>query len=187
MRKFAIPLTITAALTLAACKQEDARPAKEAVAQAKGAAADAKDAAREAAASVRETVHDTTEGAEAAAAQARVQADQAVTGAARAVQDGMATAAQSTRTGAANVAQGVRELGEGGVVTGRVTSASTTRLALQPEKTGPAELHLDSRTRYLLRGTALQKGGLPSGTRVRATYVVEASVPTATEVEVVAN
>lgn len=183
MRIFTFPSIIAAALALTACKKEDTRPAKEAVAEAKAAAAEAKDTAREAAASVRETVHDTQVGAEAAAAQA----DKAVTGAARAVEDGVTTAAESTRQGAESVAKDVRELGEGGVVTGRVSSASATRLALQPEKSGPSVLQLDSRTRYLLRGTALQKSGLSSGTRVRATYVVEASVPIATRVEVVSK
>lgn len=185
MRILSTLLLVTTAIGLSACSRQDARPAKEAVAQAKGAASDAQEVAREAAATVRETAHDAKEGAEAAAGDARVKADQLVTGAARSVQDGVATAAQSTRNGAENVAQGVRELGEGGVVTGRVSSASATRLALHPEKAGPAELRLDSHTRYILNGTAIQKGGLHSGTRVRATYVVEASVPVATQVEVV--
>lgn len=163
MRTLLLPLCT--ALGLAACTEQNARPAKEAVAQAKGAAADAKQTAETAAA----------------------QADHAVTGAARAVQDGVATAAQSTRTGAENVAQGVRELGAGGVVTGRVRAFSDARLALRPEAAGPTELRVDSRTRYLLHGGTLTRAALPSGTRVKATYVVEAQVPVATEVEVLPN
>lgn len=174
MRTLLLPLCV--AVGLAACTEQSARPAKEAVAQAKGAAADAKETAREAAASVKATAE--TAGA---------QADRAAADVARAVQDGVSTAAQSTRTGAENVAQGVRELGAGGVVTGRVRAFSEARLALKPEAAGPAELRLDSRTRYLLHGGALSRAALPSGTRVKATYVVEAQVPIATEVEVLPN
>jgi hypothetical protein len=163
MRPFLVPLCT--ALTLAACSQRDSRPAKEVVAQAKAAAADAKETAHEAAA----------------------QADRAVNDAARAVQDGVTTAAQATRTGAETAAQGVRELGEGGVVTGRVSAFSGARLLLRPEAAGPAELQVDDRTRYLLHGGALKRASLPAGTRVRATYVVEAKVPVATEVEVLSK
>ena len=144
-----------AALALVACSEKDARPAKEVVAQAKAAAADAKQSAQEAAASVKATAEDAT-----------AKADRAVTDTAE------------------NVAQGVRELGQGGVVTGRVATFSGGRLALRPDTGGPAVLRVDERTRYLLHGGALSRAALPSGTRVKATYVVEAQVPIATEVEV---
>lgn len=155
-------LLLVAGLSVLACSEKDARPAKEVVAQAKGAAADAK------------------QGAEAVAATT----DRVVTDAAQAVKDGVATAAQTTRSGADSVAQGVRELGEGGVVTGRVASFSGARLSLRPETRGPDTLRVDDRTRYLLHGGTLSRAALPSGTRVKATYVVEAQVPIATEVEV---
>ncbi|MGO9066942.1 MAG: hypothetical protein ACLQIH_19660, partial [Myxococcaceae bacterium] len=103
-------------------------------------------------------------------------------GATRAVQQGVETAAETTRTDVDAVAANVRELGQGGVVTGRVSALSPSRLRLSPESKGPAELHVDNRTRYLLHG--LERAPLPAGTRVRATYVVEARVPVATEVEV---
>ncbi len=152
-----------------ACTQEQSRPAKEAVAQAKGTADDAQRAAEEAARQAKQ-------GAAAAAAQA----DRA----AQAVQQGVATAEEKTRTGAEAVATGVRELGAGGVVTGRVHGFSSSHLALSPDgNKGPAELRVDGRTRYLLQGS-LDKAPLALGTRVRATYVVEAHVPVATEVEV---
>jgi hypothetical protein len=194
MRASHLALLGCALLTLAACK-EQARPAKEAVAQAKGAAADATDTAKaaaadakavaqETAASVQAAVHDATVGAEAAASQARAKTEGAVNDAAHAVQGAAATAATSTRAGAQAVAQGVQELGEGGVVTGRVSAVSAEHLRLHPEKSGPEELRLDSHTRYLVSGGTLGKGGLAAGTRVRATYVVEAHVPVATEVEV---
>jgi hypothetical protein len=171
---------LCAALATVACTEKDARPAKEAVAEAKGAAADAKETAREAAAAVKATTEEAKHGADVAAAQA----DRAVTSAARAVQDGVVTAAQTTRSSAENVAQGVRELGGGGVVTGQVRAFSGLRLALKPEAAGPTEFRVDSRTRYLLHGASLAKAALPSGTRVKATYVVESDVPVATEVEV---
>jgi hypothetical protein len=155
-------LLLCTALAVSACSEKDARPAKEVVAQAKGAAADAK------------------QGAEAVAAKT----DRVVTDAAQAVKDGVASAAQTTRTGADNVAQGVRELGEGGVVTGRVASFSGARLSLRPDSRGPDVLRVDEHTRYLLHGGTLGRAALPSGTRVKATYVVEAQVPVATEVEV---
>ncbi len=174
MRHFLVPLV--AALTLAACTEKDSRPAKEAVAEAKAAAADAKDSARATAQDAKDT-----------AASAAAQADRAVNDAARAVQDGVNTAANTTRTGAENIAQGVRELGAGGVVTGRVNVFSGNRLAIRPETAGPLELRVDDRTRYLLQGTGLSRASLPSGTRVRATYVVEAQVPVATQVEVLSK
>jgi hypothetical protein len=176
-------LSLCAALTLLACSEQDSRPAKEVVAQAKGAAADAKETAHEAADSVRATAQDARDTASAAAAKA----DRAVNDAARAVQDGVNTAADTTRAGAENVAQGVRELGQGGVVTGKVSVFSAGRLALRPEAAGPAELRVDDRTRYLLHGGGLRRASLPPGTRVKATYVVEAQVPIATEVEVLAK
>jgi hypothetical protein len=154
--------TLAAALLLVACTERDSRPAKEVVAQAKGAAADAKQTAQEAAASVKATAEDAKQSAEAATAKA----DRAVTDTVQ------------------NVANGVRELGEGGVVTGRVATFSGVRLALRPETKGPDVLRVDERTRYLLHGGALGRAALPSGTRVKATYVVEAQVPVATEVEV---
>jgi hypothetical protein len=178
MRASFVPLC--AALTLVACSERDSRPAKEVVAQAKAAAADAKESAHEAADSMRATAQDARDSASAAAAKA----DRVVNDAAHAVQDGVNTAAETTRTGAENVAQGVRELGAGGVVTGRVSVFSAGRLALRPEAAGPAELRVDDRTRYLLHGSGLRKASLPTGTRVKATYVVEAQVPIATEVEV---
>jgi len=180
MRSFPVLFSF---LTLLGCSQQDSRPAKEAVAQAKAAAADAKETAHEAAASVRTTAQDAKDTATSAAAQA----DRAVNDAAKAVQDGVTTAAQATRTGAENAAQGVRELGEGGVVTGRVSLFSTGRLVLKPEAAGPSELNVDDRTRYLLHGTGLKRASLPAGTRVRATYVVEAKVPVATQVEVLSK
>jgi hypothetical protein len=155
-------LVLCVGLTVSACSEKDARPAKEVVAQAKAAAVDAKQGAADVAA----------------------KADRAVTDAARAVQDGVATAAQTTRTSADNVAEGVRELGQGGVVTGRVASFSGARLSLRPDARGPDVLRVDDRTRYLLHGGTLGRAALPSGTRVKATYVVEAQVPIATEVEV---
>ena len=151
-----------AALALVACSEKDARPAKEVVAQAKAAAADAKQSAQEAAASVKATAEDAKRSAEVATAKA----DRAVTDTAE------------------NVAQGVRELGQGGLVTGQVATFSGGRLALRPDTGGPAVLRVDERTRYLLHGGALSRAALPSGTRVKATYVVEAQVPIATEVEV---
>jgi hypothetical protein len=166
MRASYLPLLSCAVLTLAACTEQNARPAKEAVAQAKGAAAEAADTAKT------------------AAVDARAKTDQAVNSAAQAVQSAADSAATSTRAGAEQVAQGVHELGEGGVVTGRVSAFSAERLRLHPEKSGPHELRLDAHTRYLLPGGALGNGGLAAGTRVRATYVVEAHVPVATEVEV---
>jgi hypothetical protein len=171
MRTYFLPLC--AALALLACTEKDSRPAKEVVAQAKGAAADATQSAREAAASVKATAEDAKQSAEVATAKAD-----------RAVTDAVSTAAQATRNGAENVAQGVRELGAGGVVTGRVAAFSGARLELRPDTKGPAELRVDDRTRYLLHGGALGRAALPRGTRVKATYVVEAQVPTATEVEV---
>jgi hypothetical protein len=176
-------LALAAALTLLACTEQDSRPAKEVVAQAKAAALDAKNTANDAAASVRATAQDAKDGAAAAAAKA----DRAVNDASRAVQDGVTTAAQATRTGAENVAQGVRELGAGGVVTGQVARFSGAHLSLRPEASGPAELRVDERTRYLLHGGGLNRASLPPGTRVKATYVVEAQVPIATEVEVLAK
>jgi hypothetical protein len=151
-----------AALLLVACSERDSRPAKEVVAQAKGAAADAKQTAQEAAASVKASAVDAKQTAEVATAKA----DRAITDTAQ------------------NVANGVRELGEGGVVTGRVATFSGVRLALRRETKGPDVLRVDERTRYLLHGGALGRAALPSGTRVKATYVVEAQVPVATEVEV---
>jgi len=158
-------LLLCAGLSFSACSEKDARPAKEVVAQAKAAAADAKQGAEEVAA----------------------KADRAVTDAARAVQDGVATAAQTTRTSADNAVEGVRELGEGGVVTGRVASFSGARLSLRPDTRGPGVLRVDDRTRYLLHGGTLSRAALPTGTRVKATYVVEAQVPIATEVEVLSR
>ena len=178
MRHFLFPLCAT--LTLTACTERDSRPAKEVVAQAKAAASDAKETANEAAASVRATAQDAKDTATSAAAQA----DRAVNDAARAVQSGVDSAANTTRTGVENVAQGVHELGQGGVVTGRVSVFSGNRLGLRPETAGPLELRVDDKTRYLLHGGGLQRASLPPGTRVRATYVVEAHVPIATEVEV---
>ena len=145
MRTLLLPLC--AAVGLAACTEQNARPAKEVVAQAKGAAADAKETAREAAASVKATAEDARRTAETAG----TQADRAAADVARAVQVGVATAAHSTRTGAENVAQGVRELGAGGVVTGRVRAFSEARLALKPEAAGPEELRVDGHTRYLVQ------------------------------------
>ncbi len=174
MRPFLV--SFCAALTLTACTEKDSRPAKEAVANAKAAAVDAKASAHEAAQDVRDS-----------AAAAAAKTDRAVNDAARAVQDGVNTAAQTTRDGVDSVAQGVRELGEGGVVTGRVNVFSGGRLGLRPETPGPAELRVDDRTRYLLQGTGLTRASLPSGTRVRATYVVEAHVPIATQVEVLSK
>jgi hypothetical protein len=174
MRPILVPLF--AASLLLACSEESSRPAKEVVAQAKAAAADAKQSAQEAAASAKDT-----------AVSAAAQADRAVNGAAQAVQDGVNNAADATRTGAENAAQGVRELGEGGVVTGRVSVFSGARLVLTPEAKGPAVLRVDDRTRYLLHGGGLNKASLPAGTRVRATYVVEAKVPVATDVEVLSK
>ena len=118
---------------------------------------------------------------------AAAKADQAVNDAARTVQDGVNTAAQTTRNGADNLAQGVRELGQGGVVTGRVSAFSAGHLALRPEAAGPADLRVDDRTRYLLHGGGLRRASLPAGTRVKATYIVEAQVPIATEVEVLSR
>jgi hypothetical protein len=155
-------LPLCASLALFACSERDSRPAKEVVAQAKGAAADAKESAREAVAAAKATAEDAKQSAQGAAAKAD-----------RAVEDT-----------AQNVAQGVRELGEGGVVTGRVSGFSGARLALRPETHGPAVLRVDDRTRYLLHGGELNRAALASGTRVKATYVVEARVPVATEVEV---
>ena len=174
MRTLLLPLCT--ALVLAACTEQNARPAKEAVAEAKGAAVDAQQAAREAAASVRTTAEEAKRNAETAAASA----DRTVTSAARAVEDGVANGAQ-------NVAQGVRELGEGGVVTGQVSAFSRTHLALRPDAAGPTELRVDKHTRYLLHGGTFGRAALPSGTRVKATYVVEAQVPIATEVEVLSR
>jgi len=154
--------TLCASLALVACTERDSRPAKEAVAQAKAAAADAKQTAQEAVASVKATAQDAKQSAEVASAKA----DRAVTDTAQ------------------SVAEGVRELGQGGVVTGRVATFSGARLALRPETKGPDVLRVDDRTRYLLHGGALGQAALPSGTRVKATYVVEAQVPVATEVEV---
>jgi len=186
-----LPTALALCLLLSACTQQASRPAKEAVAEAKGAAseaketaqqvtADAKTAAHEAATAVGTTAHQVQEGAASAAAEA----EGAVNSANRAVQQGVSRAAESTRQGAAQVAQGVREVGEGGVVTGRVSAFSPFRLALQADSSGPAVLRVDGRTRYLLTAAALERGGLAAGTRVRATYVVEAKVPVATEVEV---
>ena len=155
-------LSLCAALGLVACTEKDSRPAKEALAEAKAAAADAKQTAQDAVASIKASAED----ARASAQVASAKADRAVTDTAQ------------------NVAQGVRELGEGGVVTGRVATFSGARLALRPETKGPAVLQVDDRTRYLLHGGALGRAALPSGTRVKATYVVEAKVPVATEVEV---
>ncbi len=163
-------------LSMLACTQEQSRPAKEAVAQAKAAADDAQRTAQEAARNAQQS-----------ATAAAAEADRAVNSAARAVQEGATTAEEKTRTGAEAVASGVRELGAGGVVTGRVHGLTGSRLALSPEtKGGPSELRVDSRTRYLLQGS-LEKGPLLVGTRVRATYVVEAHVPVATEVEVLGH
>jgi len=158
MRPFVIFLC--AGLTLA-CTQEQSRPAKEAVAEAKGTAAEAEKTAQQAAADADRTVNN-----------ARV-----------AVEQGVATAEQKTRSGVDAVATGVRELGEGGVVTGRVSTVSRSHLALRPEGSGPGELQVDQHTRFLLHGEGLEKPQL-AGRRVRATYVVEAHVPVATEVEV---
>jgi hypothetical protein len=168
-------LTVLLSTLLLSCTQEQSRPAKEAVAQAKAAAQDAQRTAEEAAREAKQS-----------AVAAAAEADRAVGGAARAVQDGVATAEEKTRTGADAVASGVRELGQGGVVSGRVHILSGSRLQLRPEGKGPAELHVDARTRYLLQGS-LDKAPLPVGTRVRATYVVEAHVPVATEVEVLSQ
>lgn len=169
-----VPVLVLASAALLGCHQEDSRPVKEVVAQAKGAAAeasdstkaaaaDAKEVASEAASEVRAGVGKAQDAAEAAAARATARADQAVTSA----------------------AQGVRELGQGGVVVGRVSAYSAHRLTLHPERTGPSELRLDAHTRYLLEGAQLRAGGLAAGTRVKAIYVVEAGVPVATDVEVV--
>ena len=163
MRAFFLPLL--GALTVSACSEQDARPAKEVVAQAKAAAADAKATAHEAAQDAKGTAE--TAGA--------------------ALQNGVNSAAEATRNGVDNVAQGVRELGQGGVVTGRVSTFSGGHLALRPEAAGPADLRVDDRTRYLLHGGGLGRASLPAGTRVKATYIVEAQVPIATEVEVLSR
>jgi len=161
-----LALLLTASLL--ACTEEQSRPAKEVVAQVKSAADDAQRSAEAAA-------RDAQQSASAASAEA----DRA----ARAVQQGVATAEERTRTGLDTVATGVREMGEGGVVTGRVHRLSSSRLDLSPDGKGPAVLRLDGRTRYLLQGS-VDKAPLLVGTRVRATYVVEAHVPVATQVEV---
>jgi len=169
-----VPIFVLAGVALLGCRREDSRPVKEAVAQAKGAASeatdstkaaatDAKEMASEAASEVRSSVEKAQDAAETAAARAKDKADQAVNSA----------------------AQGVRELGQGGMVVGRVSTYSSDRLTLRPERTGPSELRLDRRTRYLLEGGQLRVGGLAAGTRVKAVYVVEAGVPVATDVEVI--
>jgi len=161
-------LTLLFATSLLACTEEQSRPAKEVVAQVKSVADDAQRSAEAAARDAKQS-----------AAAASAEADRA----ARAVQQSVATAEEKTRTGLDTVATGVRELGEGGVVTGRVHRLSNSRLDLSTDSKGPAELRVDGRTRYPLQSN-VDKAPLLVGTRVRATYVVEAHVPVATQVEV---
>jgi hypothetical protein len=180
-----IAILVLAGAALLACRKEDSRPVKEAVAQAKSAATEASDSTQAAAADAKQAASEAASEVRASVEKAEEKADRAVTGATQAVQTGVSSAAESTRAGADRLARGVRELGEGGVVVGEVSSFSTSRLKLRPEKAGPAELRLDAHTRYLFEGGQLRAGGLAAGTRVKAVYVVEAGEPVATEVEVV--
>jgi len=180
-----IPILVLAGALLLGCRKEDSRTAKEAVAEAKGAVAEASDSTRAAVADAKQAASEAASEVREGMAQAEQHADRAVTGASQAVQNGVSGAAESTRTGADRLARGVRELGEGGVVVGEVSGVSSSRLRLRPEKAGPAELRLDPHTRYLLEGRQLHAGGLATGTRVKAVYILEAGEPVATEVEVV--
>jgi len=167
-----LPLCLAAALAVA-CTREQSRPAKEAVAEAKGAATDAAKAAQLAAAQAKQ-----------GAATAAAEAQRATNAAGQAVEQGVASAGERARDGVQAVTRGVAELGQGGVVTGKVQALSPSRLELASDGQGPLQLRVDSRTQYVLHGERGQTPHLLAGDRVRATYVVEAQVPVATQVEV---
>jgi hypothetical protein len=153
-------------LVLAGCKRE----AQEAVAQAKGAAADAERAAKEAANQAKTATDE-------AAAKARAAAEQA--------RGAAAGAGDSAKQTIDSTGQSLREMTEGDQVQGALVGAGSSEVSVRPTSGKVQTLHTDAQTRWILRGPAAGKEGLPTGSSVRITYIVKNGQRVATQVEAI--
>jgi len=182
------PLAVLAltALTLTACKRETS----EAVAEAKGAAADAKRAAA-----------DAKRAADNAAAQARAQAQTAATDATAKVHEmgqavqqsvndasaqaksGVEAAGQKVQQGVAAAGQSIREVGQGDVITGKLTSSSPRQVVVLAPGDAVVTVGADDQTRWISRGGIGAREGVPVSSSVRVTYIVREGQKVATQVE----
>jgi vacuolar-type H+-ATPase subunit E/Vma4 len=185
MRRLVL-LPLAAFLFLASCKRETS----EAVAEAKGAAADAKRAAE-----------DARRAADNAAAQAKTQAQATATDATakvhemgQAVQQGVNDATTQAKAGVENAGQkvqqgvnaagqSIREVGQGNVITGKLTSSSPKQVVVLAPSDAVVTVAADDQTRWVSKGGIGAREGVPVSSSVRVTYIVRDGQKVATQVE----
>jgi hypothetical protein len=170
-------------LLLSGCKRETS----EAVAEAKGAAADARRAAEDARRAADEAAAKAKAEAQAAADQARAAAADAtarVHEMGQSVQQGVNDATAQAKAGVEHAGQSIREVGEGNVVTGRLTVSSPKQIVVVAPPGGSAvSLGADDQTRWVAKGGIGAREGIPLSSSVRVTYIVRDGRRVATLVE----
>jgi len=174
-------------LLLAGCKRETS----EAVAQAKGAAADAKRAAEDAKRSADEAAARAKAQAQAAATEANAKVhemgqsvQQGVNDATAQAKAGVENAGQKVQQGVNAAGQSIREVGEGNVVSGRLTTSTPSELVVVTSPSGAAvPIRADDRTRWISKGGIGAREGIPTSSTVRVTYIVRDGRKVATQVE----
>lgn len=188
MRPFAaLPLAF---LLLAGCKRETS----EAVAEAKGAAADARRAAEDAKRTADQAAAQAKSQAQSAAADATARVHEMGQSVQQGVQDasaqakaGVENAGQKVQQGVNAAGQSIREVGEGNVVTGRLSASSPTELVVvAPPGGSTVSLGADDQTRWVSKGGLGAREGVPTSSNVRVTYIVRNGRKVATQVEQVA-
>jgi hypothetical protein len=189
-----VALLFLAFLILPACKRETS----EAVAEAKGAAADARRAAEDAKRAADEATAKAKGQAQAAADQARAAAADAtakVHEMGQSVQQGVNDATAQAKSGVENAGnkmqqgvnaagQSIREVGEGNVVTGRLSVSSPKQIVVvAPPAGSTVSIGADDQTRWISRGGIGAREGVPLSSSVRVTYIVRDGQKVATQVE----
>ena len=192
MRPLAL-ITLTF-LLLAGCKRETS----EAVAEAKGAASDAKRAAEDAKRAADEAAAKAKAQAQAAGDQARGAAtdatarvhemgqsvQQGVNDATAQAKAGVEHAGDKVQQGVNAAGQSIREVGEGNVVTGRLSVSSPKQIVVVAPPSGSAiSIGADDRTRWVSKGGIGAREGVPLSSSVRVTYIVRDGQKVATQVE----
>ena len=185
MRRLVL-LPLAAFLVLASCKRETS----EAVAEAKGAAGDAKKAAE-----------DAKRAADEAAARARAQAQAAATDTTAKVHEmgqsvqksvndataqakaGVESAGNKVQQGVNAAGQSIREVGEGNVITGKLTSSSSRQVVVLAPGDAVVTVGADDQTRWISKGGIGAREGVPVSSGVRVTYIVRDGQKVATQVE----
>jgi vacuolar-type H+-ATPase subunit E/Vma4 len=178
MRPLAL-VPLAAFLVLVSCKRETS----EAVAEAKGAAADAKRAADNAAALAKAQAQAAATDATSKVHEMGQAVQQGVNDATAQAKAGVENAGQKVQQGVNAAGQSIREVGQGDVIAGKLTSSSPKQVVVLAPGDAVVTVGADDQTRWVSKGGIGAREGVPVSSSVRVTYIVREGQKVATLVE----